>query len=88
VSAVNNSNGVLLWRYVVNGQIIPPPIVVGKVVYVETATGFVYALQGDNGHLLWSYDTGNPVSLPLSKVRQFKNSCRHAAATNGEPSGQ
>lgn len=65
VSAVNNSNGVLLWRYAVNGQIVPPPVAVVKVIYVETATGSVYALQGDNGHILWSYNTGNPVSAPL-----------------------
>ena len=63
--AVRDGSGSLLWKQVVNGQVVSAPVVAGQVIYTVTTTGIVYASQGSNGHLLWSYNTGHPVNAPL-----------------------
>ncbi|MFL5655202.1 MAG: protein kinase domain-containing protein [Ktedonobacteraceae bacterium] len=65
VYATRDSSGSLLWKQVVNGQVVPAPVVAGQVIYTVTTTGIVYASQGSNGRLLWSYNTGHPVNKPL-----------------------
>jgi len=81
VSAVQNSDGAVLWRNTVDGQIVSPPVNTGGVVYVVTTSGTVYAFQEGNGHLLWSNDVGNPVSAPLAVSNGFV----YVRASNGYP---
>ncbi len=66
VSAVQNTNGEVLWSQTVDGQIISTLVNTGKVIYIVTTSGVVYAFQESNGHLLWSYDTGNHSNASLS----------------------
>jgi serine/threonine protein kinase len=66
VSAVQNTNGEVLWTHTVHGQIGPTPVDTGTAVYIVTTSGIVYAFDRRNGQLLWSYDTGNPAITALS----------------------
>jgi serine/threonine protein kinase len=79
VSAVQNSDGAVLWRNTVNGQIVSPPVNTGGAIYVVTTSGTVYAFQESNGHLLWSNNIGNPVSAPLT----LTNGVVYVSASNG-----
>jgi serine/threonine protein kinase len=81
VFAVQNSDGAVLWRNIVDGQIVSPPVNTGGVVYVVTTSGRVYAFQESNGHLLWSNGIGNPVSAPLAVTNGFV----YVWASNGYP---
>lgn len=79
VFAIRNSDGVVLWRNTVNGQIISPLVNTGGVIYVVTVSGTVYAFQESNGHLLWSNDIGKPVNTPLT----FTNGIVYVSTSNG-----
>jgi len=46
-------DGQLLWRYYTEGTFLSPPKTMNGIVCVGANDGYVYALQGDNGVLLW-----------------------------------
>jgi serine/threonine protein kinase len=81
VFAVQNSDGALLWRHTVDGQIVSPPVNTGGVIYVVTVSGTVYAFQESNGQVLWSNDIGNPVNAPLAVT----NGVVYVRTSNGSP---
>ena len=72
VFAVDAATGHLRWSYTTSlapnaqreseGPIVESsPAVAGGIVYVGSDGGYVYALDAGNGHLDWSYATGNDV---------------------------
>jgi eukaryotic-like serine/threonine-protein kinase len=51
------SDGSLLWNYPISGSIYNAPVLDGTTLYVGATNGMAYALQADNGTLLWHYLT-------------------------------
>jgi outer membrane protein assembly factor BamB len=49
-------NGIPLWHYYTEGTFLSSPKVKSGVVYVGANDGYVYALQANNGTLLWRTD--------------------------------
>ena len=65
VYAVQNSTSSILWKVPVNGQVVPPPILVGNVLYIATQSGNVYAFRASDGTLLWTYSFDRPIVASL-----------------------
>jgi outer membrane protein assembly factor BamB len=58
VSALRASDGAQIWRYPIAGAVLNQPLLVGKVLYLGSNNGIVFALDPTTGHLLWYYQTG------------------------------
>ncbi len=49
-----------LWTYKTGGPVVSSPAILGDVVYVGSADGYIYALNASNSNKLWSYQIGTP----------------------------
>ena len=56
-----------LWSFAVDGGLTGAPIVVNGFVYVASASGQVWALDGPTGEVVWTGDAGAPI-LPNSET--------------------
>jgi len=51
--ALDSSSGEVRWRFTANGRIDSPPAIHRGLCLFGSATGWVYALQGDTGEVVW-----------------------------------
>jgi hypothetical protein len=49
------------WTFVGDGTLTTPPLALGSTVFIGGTSGKVYAVNGDNGNLLWTGDAGVPL---------------------------
>ena len=63
--------GGVLWRFQTDGPVRSSPTIVGRVVYVGSSDGHLYALNRDTGSQMWSVDVGSPVSSSPAVAHGF-----------------
>ena len=56
--------GTTSWSFAGDGQLDTAPLVIGSTVWVGSATGALYALDGATGHALWSTNVGAAIDGP------------------------
>jgi outer membrane protein assembly factor BamB len=68
VSALNASNGTLLWHHATQGSAYWQPLEVNGIVYAGSSTNswpsILYALRASDGTLLWQYTANNSIATP------------------------
>ncbi len=52
----------LAWRFATQGPVRSTPAVFDGVVYVGSSDGYLYAVDGRDGHRIWSFAAGAPVN--------------------------
>ncbi len=69
VSALNASNGTLLWHHATQGSAYWWPLEVNGIIYVGSSTNswpsILYALRASDGTLLWQYTANNFIATPV-----------------------
>lgn len=60
VMALDISNGAVLWRQSVRGEVIAPPAAGEGLIIVNTGAGYLVALHPDNGEQRWEYEQEVP----------------------------
>ncbi|GCE11763.1 outer membrane protein assembly factor BamB family protein [Tengunoibacter tsumagoiensis] len=70
VQAIDSHDGTLLWSYHAKGRLSQCPVIIDNVVYVSIVEGSIYALQANNGVLLWysSIDPGPDIPTYLGPI--------------------
>jgi outer membrane protein assembly factor BamB len=71
IYALRISNGSLLWRFEVEGEVSRQPLVANGVVYISSLAGqngpsHIYALRTGDGRLLWQYSSNSFSYISLS----------------------
>jgi outer membrane protein assembly factor BamB len=59
----------VLFSFTGDGQLRSAPLAVGPAVYVGSATGMIFALDGTTGRALWSANAGAPIAAPNESDR-------------------
>ncbi len=66
-TAVGPQTGAARWTRTLEGNVTPGPVIgPGNVIYAATNAGILYALDGDTGKDLWTYDGGGSYGSDLS----------------------
>jgi outer membrane protein assembly factor BamB len=60
----NDGFGPIAWTFSGDGQLDTAPLVIGSTVWVGSASGELYAVDGATGQQLWSTDVGTPILGP------------------------
>jgi outer membrane protein assembly factor BamB len=62
LSAVQQSDGTVLWSFTGDGELVTSPIVINQYVYIGSTSGNVYALDGATGQQVWQASLGGVIS--------------------------
>jgi outer membrane protein assembly factor BamB len=62
LTAVDQASKDTMWTFQGDGNLTTPPIVIDGVVVIASSSGAVYALNASSGSVVWSGNTGMPIS--------------------------
>ena len=62
VTALATAGGAVMWSTLTGGPVLAAPMVNAGRVYIGSMDHSEYALNGANGHLLWTYPTQGPIA--------------------------
>ncbi len=83
--ALNSSDGSLLWRVTVSGEVLAQPAVGENTVLVNTSNGYLQALNAETGVTKWTINLG----MPLLALRGDSTPViAHGAAVVGSNTGR
>lgn len=61
LKAISLGSQATLWSFSGDGQLVTSPIVVNQYVFIGSASGTVYALDQNSGHILWQDSVGSAI---------------------------
>ena len=62
MTALDRSNGELLWQLRTNAKVESSPVAIGNTVYFGATDGRVFAVNASSGAVRWAYDTGGRIN--------------------------
>lgn len=63
LSAVDLGTGAVLWTFVGDGQLMSSPILINQDVFIESASGNLYALDDSSGNVIWQQNVGATIPV-------------------------